>query len=80
MVHYKLRLLFDPSLSTKLTPGFLVLILSEILFNSTLFCKTLASCRLFLITIFTRYIFVYALDESFIFSLIIRTSPFNAVE
>lgn len=60
MVHYKLRLLFDPSLSTKLTPGFLLLILSEILFNSTLFFKTLASCRPFLITMFTRYIFFYA--------------------
>ena len=61
MVHYKLRLLFDPSLSTKLTTGYLLLILREILFNSTLFFKTLASCRRpFLITMFTRYIFVYA--------------------
>ena len=60
MGHYKLRLLFDPSLSTKLTPGFLLLILSEILFNSTLFFKTLASCRPFWNTMFTRYIFFYA--------------------
>ena len=60
MVHYKLRLLFDPSLSTKLTTGFLLLILSEILFNSTLFFKTLASCRPFLIIMFTRCIFFYA--------------------